>query len=218
MKERASARVETKVATTKVEQLLKIPDHINLNDKIEQRIRDVFNIIDYDIILKELKIEQDSMELKGVFLAEDTYFKSLKPKLDILYKTSEYISLDSQKKVNIESTVISKGVIPLSDIVYKTNSKEYITDELISTERVSEQLNILLPENSILKLVSSTNERINRYNYIVNILVKEPAQFFELIEVINHELYSINISYPINMLRTELGIEIEFNLVFNQPK
>ena len=40
----------------------------------------------------------------------------------------------------------------------------------------------------------------------------------ELIEVINHELYSINISYPINMLRTELGIEIEFNLVFNQPK
>lgn len=218
MKERASARVETKVATTKVEQLLKIPDHINLNDKIEQRIRDVFNIIDYDIILKELKIEQDSMELKGVFLAEDTYFKSLKPKLDILYKTSEYISLDSQKKVNIESTVISKGVIPLSDIVYKTNSKEYITDELISTERVSEQLKILLPENSILKLVSSTNEGINRYNYIVNILVKEPAQFFELIEVINHELYSINISYPINMLRTELGIEIEFNLVFNQPK
>ena len=142
----------------------------------------------------------------------------LKPKLDILYKTSEYISLDSQKKVNIESTVISKGVIPLSDIVYKTNSKEYITDELISTERVSEQLKILLPENSILKLVSSTNEGINRYNYIVNILVKEPAQFFELIEVINHELYSINISYPINMLRTELGIEIEFNLVFNQPK
>ena len=218
MKERASAKVETKVATTKVEQLLKIPDHINLNDKIEQRIRDIFNIIDYDIILKELKIEQDSMELKGVFLAEDTYFKSLKPKLDILYKTSEYISLDSQKKVNIESTVISKGVIPLSDIVYKTNSKEYITDELISTERVSEQLKILLPENSILKLVSSTNDGINRYNYIVNILVKEPAQFFELIEVINHELYSINISYPINMLRTELGIEIEFNLVFNQPK
>ena len=218
MKERASARVETKVATTKVEQLLKIPDHINLNDKIEQRIRDVFNIIDYDIILKELKIEQDSMELKGVFLAEDTYFKSLKPKLDILYKTSEYISLDSQKKVNIESTVISKGVIPLSDIVYKTNSKEYITDELISTERVSEQLKILLPENSILKLISSTSDGINRYNYIVNILVKAPAQFFELIEVINHELYSINISYPINMLRTELGIEIEFNLVFNQPK
>ena len=89
---------------------------------------------------------------------------------------------------------------------------------MIPIERVSEQLKILLPENSILKLISSTDQGIYKYNYIVNILVKEPAQFFELIDVLNNELYSINIAYPLSMIRTESGIEIEFNLAFNQLK
>ena len=48
--------------------------------------------------------------------------------------------------------------------------------------------------------------------------VNEPAQFFELIDVLNNELYSINIAYPLSMIRTESGIEIEFNLAFNQLK
>ena len=83
---------------------------------------------------------------------------------------------------------------------------------------MSEQLKILLPENSILKLASTTDEGIYKYNYNVNILVKEPKQFFDLINILNNELYSINISYPLSMIRTELGIEIEFNLEFNQLK
>ena len=126
--------------------------------------------------------------------------------------------LNNEKKVNIESSLVSKDEIELSNIIYKTNTKEYITDELIPIERVSEQLKILLPENSILKLISSTDQGIYKYNYIVNILVKEPAQFFELIDVLNNELYSINIAYPLSMIRTESGIEIEFNLAFNQLK
>ena len=75
-----------------------------------------------------------------------------------------------------------------------------------------------MPENSIIKLLSSTDNYIIEYNYIVNILVKEPSEFFELINTLNNELYSINLSYPLSMIRTETGIEIEFNLVFNQPK
>ena len=46
----------------------------------------------------------------------------------------------------------------------------------------------------------------------------ELIEFFELINTLNNELYSINLSYPLSMIRTETGIEIEFNLVFNQPK
>jgi hypothetical protein len=195
-----------------------LPDHLSLNDKIEQRVKAIFASIEYDIILKELKLGQNSLELKGIFLKEDTYLKSLKPKLDLLYKTTEYMVLNNEKKVNIESSLVSKDEIELSNIIYKTNTKEYITDELIPIERVSEQLKILLPENSILKLISSTDQGIYKYNYIVNILVKEPAQFFELIDVLNNELYSINIAYPLSMIRTESGIEIEFNLAFNQLK
>ena len=209
---------KTKIETKKIENSKELPDHINLNDKIEQKVRAIFNAIDYDIILSEVNLKENSLELKGIFLKEDTFINSLKPKLDLLYETSEYKLLNNEKKVNIVSTVSSNGEIISDDVIYKTNTKKYIIDELLLAERVSEQLKILLPENSILKLASTTNEGIYKYNYIVNILVKEPKQFFDLIDVLNHELYSINISYPINMLRTELGIEIEFNLEFNQLK
>ena len=202
----------------KIEQKLELPDHININDKIEQRIRAIFNTIEYDIILKELKLEENALELKGIFLKEDTYITSLKPRLELLYKNIEYKALDETKKVNIESSVIAKDIFELKDITYKTNTKKYITDELILVDRVSEQLKILMPENSIIKLLSSTDNYIIEYNYIVNILVKEPSEFFELINTLNNELYSINLSYPLSMIRTETGIEIEFNLVFNQPK
>lgn len=209
---------EKNTETQTLAQMSELPDHLSLNDKIEQRVKAIFASIEYDIILKELKLGQNSLELKGIFLKEDTYLKSLKPKLDLLYKTTEYMVLNNEKKVNIESSLVSKDEIELSNIIYKTNTKEYITDELIPIERVSEQLKILLPENSILKLISSTDQGIYKYNYIVNILVKEPAQFFELIDVLNNELYSINIAYPLSMIRTESGIEIEFNLAFNQLK
>jgi hypothetical protein len=203
---------------TKVEKKVELPDHINLNDKIEQRVKAIFNAISYDIILKELKINQNSLELKGIFLKEDSYLISLKPNLDTLYTTTEYTVLNADKKINIESSVLSKNELELNSITYKTNTRKYITDEFMQIERVSEQLKILMPENSIIKLISSTNDDMVKFNYVVNILVKEPKQFFDLITVLNNELYSINIAYPLSMIRTEIGIEIEFNLVFNQPK
>ena len=75
-----------------------------------------------------------------------------------------------------------------------------------------------MPENAIIKFLSTNTEDITTFKYSINILVKEPREFFKLISILNNELYSINISYPISMLKTEVGIEIEFNLEFNQPK
>ena len=50
-------------------------------------------------------------------------------------------------------------------------------------------------------------------------LVETPAEFFNTVEMLNNELYSINIMYPIMMTKNEDGfLEIEFKLVFNQPK
>jgi hypothetical protein len=53
--------------------------------------------------------------------------------------------------------------------------------------------------------------------YTVNILIREPKEFFNVIELLNNELYSIHISYPLSMVKTPAGIEAEFILVFNQP-
>jgi hypothetical protein len=195
-----------------------LPDHISINDKIEQRVKAVFDAISYDVILKELKLENNLLELKGIFLKNDTYINSLKPNLDKLYQNSEYTALTNDSVINIEGLVISREDILPSNITYKTNSKEYINDEIMQVERVTEQLKILMPSNSIIKLISVNNDSLVKYNYIINILVKEPKEFFDLIGVLNNELYSMYISYPLSMLRTETGIEIEFNLVFNQKK
>jgi hypothetical protein len=49
-------------------------------------------------------------------------------------------------------------------------------------------------------------------------IVPTPKEFFDVFDMLNKELYSINIAYPINMIKTKEGLEVEFNLVFNQAK
>ena len=94
--------------------------------------------------------------------------------------------------------------------------KEYLKDELMSNERVMEQLKIFLPQNALIRYIEEKKESYLKYSYIINILVKEPKEFFALVDSLNEELYSININYPINMIKKDNIIEIEFNLDFNQ--
>ena len=83
--------------------------------------------------------------------------------------------------------------------------------------RVTEQLKILFPSDTIIKFNSSKSEEVTKFYYLVNMLVETPNELFDTIEMLNNELYSINIMYPIRMTKTLNGLEIEFNLVFNQP-
>lgn len=130
---------------------------------------------------------------------------------DIVYSTSS-----SDKKVNIDGVVLARNEIELNK-TYKTYNKEYLTDEFMALDRVTEQLKILMPIDSIIKFnTTASNSTITRFVYSVNILVKDPIEFFDMIGVLNNELYSIHIAYPISMLKTKAGIEIEFALVFNQ--
>jgi hypothetical protein len=193
-----------------------LPDHINLNDRIEQKVKSVFESIPDDVILNELKIDKDVLELKGTFFKEDTFVNSLKPNLNKLYKDIVYSTPSMDKRVNFDGVVLAKEDIDL-DKTFKTFNKEYLTDEFMPLDRVTEQLKILLPLDSIIKYnTTTTNSNITRFIYTVNILVNEPKEFFDMIEVLNNELYSIHISYPLSMLKTDAGIEIESVLVFNQ--
>lgn len=195
-----------------------IPDHVHLNDKIEQRIRTVFSIIPSDVILKEFKLDSENLEMRAILLNDPSITKSFKEALDILYKSTQSELLTPEKKGETEVSINSKTAIGLSNIEYKKFEKEYITDELMSIERVTEQLKILMPENTIIKFVSSSEEGLAVFKFAINILVKEPKEFFNLVNSLNNELYSININYPINMIKTAAGIEVEFNLDFNQLK
>ncbi len=200
----------------KIENVLELPNHINLNDRIEQRIKGVFETIPDDIVLNELKIDKNILELKGNFLRENSFANSLKPNLNKLYKNVVYNPSSTDKKFKIDGVVLAKEDIDLNK-KYKSYDKEYLTDEFMALDRVTEQLKILMPVDSIIKFNATTSSsNITRFMYSVNILVQDPSEFFDMIEVLNNELYSIHISYPISMLKTEAGVEIEFVLVFNQ--
>ena len=200
----------------KIEEVLELPDHLTLNDQIEQRVKSIFDTIPNEVFLNELKIEKNILELKGNFLNEVVFATALKPNLSKLYKDIVYSTSSSDKKVNIDGVVLARNEIELNK-TYKTYNKEYLTDEFMALDRVTEQLKILMPIDSIIKFnTTASNSTITRFVYSVNILVKDPREFFDVIGVLNNELYSIHIAYPISMLKTETGIEIEFVLVFNQ--
>ncbi|MBY0540399.1 MAG: hypothetical protein K2P52_03180 [Campylobacterales bacterium] len=200
----------------KIEDILELPDHLALNDQIEQRVKSIFDSIPNEVYLNELKIEKNILELKGNFLNEVIFATALKPNLNKLYKDVIYSTTSSDKKVNIDGVVLARNEIELNK-TYKTYDKEYLTDEFMALDRVTEQLKILMPIDSIIKFnTTASNSTITRFVYSVNILVKDPKEFFDMIDVLNNELYSIHIAYPISMLKTEAGIEIEFVLVFNQ--
>ncbi|MGA1932908.1 hypothetical protein ACH5BF_09355 [Arcobacter sp. YIC-464] len=213
---------DNKTKEVKVEKNLrsevKLPDHVNKNDKITKRIQAIFESIPYDVILDEMVIDGDALLLKAQFLKDDTFIKSLQPELETLYETIE-VKLDSKEKYFITGTVMAKDLHDLENITYKTYNNRYIVDEFFPISRVTEQLKILMPENAIVKFQSSQNNKVTKFNYLVNLEVSTPTEFFNLIDMINNELYSISISYPISMIRNEEGkIDIEFNVQFNQPQ
>lgn len=200
-----------------IKKFVKLPDHVNLNDKIDKRIKSIFKRIPYDIVLEDLKLEKDSLEINATLLSDDTFIKSVKPALSDIY-TQIDIEVNDDSKSMISGKIKASNALELEDIEYKTYDDKYITDEFLPISRVSEQLKILFPTDTIIKFSSSKNEDITKFYYSVSMLVKSPAEFFNTIKMLNNELYSINIMYPLRMTKTENGLEIEFKLVFNQPK
>ncbi len=200
----------------KIDNVSVLPDHINSNDRIYQKMKLIFDAVSNDVVVNELKIDKDILELKANFLKEDSFSVSLRPNLIKLYK-DVILNTSSDKKVNIPGVVTSRNDIDLK-VSYKTYGKDYLTDEFMPLETVLEQLKILLPVGSSIKLNTTTSSsNITRYMYTVNFIAKEPKEFFDLIDTLNNELYSIHISYPISMVKIKDGIETEFILIFNQP-
>lgn len=210
---------EVKVEKKVVNGMAVLPDHVYRNDIIEQRIKAIFSIIPDDMVLKEMKLNSNDLELKAVLEKENALSKEFRQSFDYIYKSTQSKVLSPEKKENIDALITSKGELDLASIVYKKFEKEYITDELIPLERVTEQLKILMPENTIIKYqTTSEKEGISTFKYTANILVKKPKEFFNLIHTLSNEIYSINVTYPINMIKTAAGLEVEFNLEFNQIK
>lgn len=200
--------------TIKQESIINLPNHIRKNSQIHNQVITIFDMIPYNVLLQELSINKDDSTIIAEFLEKDTYIKDIQPKLLELYKTSEISFKDDKAKI---LTGIIKNDQPKE---FKNSTKhikpKYIIDEFITKERVKEQITALMPKNSIIKYQSKFKSNTITFNYLVNTVINSPVEFFSILEEMNKELYSINISYPINFRKTAEGIEIEFNLQFHQ--
>ncbi|MCG3719368.1 hypothetical protein L5F50_09250, partial [Aliarcobacter butzleri] len=158
-----------------------------------------------------------NLELK-VFSIQEENLNLLNLALNSLYANNESKIITPNAKTNFDAVVVSKNEIEINT-EYDNSTKDYLTDEQFNIESVTEQLKILMPETAIVKYIETIDaKKVEVFSYKVAILITEPNEFFELINKLNEELYSINLKYPISFKRTDNGIEVEFNLEFNQLK
>ncbi|RXJ67175.1 hypothetical protein CRV08_11325 [Halarcobacter ebronensis] len=209
------------VVEVKKEKVIKkpvlLPNHIQSNSIVETRVIKAFESIPYDMVLKELTLDVNSMEMQLNLLNKDSYIKVLEPELKNLYENVD-IEFKESKEAIKEATVKAVSLKDKGIIKTKDYKDIYTENEFMPIISVTEQMKILLPENSVVTFKNSSKEDVIIFSYLVNIVIQKPLEFFEIIDRLNRELYSINISYPINFAKTDAGIEVEFTVEFNQPK
>lgn len=200
-----------------VKKIIKLPDHAKKNTQVEQRVLKAFEIIPYDMVLSELHLEKDSLKLNANLLNKDTFIKVLQPELDKTYKSSKIVFKDEKASI-LEGEITAQELKQKSVVPFKEYNDIYIANEFIPIIRVTEQIKILFPKDTIVTFKSSFKSEVVTFNYLINVVVQSPMEFFEIVNRLNNELYSINISYPVNFIKTEAGIEVEFILQFHQAK
>lgn len=193
-----------------------LPNHIIKNSDVGKRLMSLFDIIPDDVLLKEITLKRNDSIIEATFLKDDIYIKTMKNEILKFYKYSEI------KFEDIDASILNATIYNTERIFDKNPKVEiepkYIKDEFLPQDRVFEQLKAMFPQNGIIKFKSTFNSEVTTFNYLVNIIVDTPLEFFEIIDDMNKELYSMNIDYPVMMRKTIDGIEIEFALQFHQEK
>lgn len=204
-------------SSVKVEKPIDLPNHVEKNSLVEMRVLKSLEMIPYDVVLKELTLEKNLFKMDVNLLNKDTYIKVLQPELLKLYNITD-IQFKETKDPILEATIRAEGLKDKKVTKFKDYKDAYIENEFMPIIRVTEQIKILFPENSIVTFKSNFKSEVVTFNYLVNVVIQKPLEFFEIINRLNNELYSVNISYPVNFVKTEAGIEVEFILQFHQPK
>lgn len=202
-----------------IKKVVKLPNHIEKNEKIEDRVVKLLETIPYDVVLKELYIEINSMKMSVDMLNKDTFIKVIEPQLLNNYSlTNLEIKEEDKEKAVTRAIIEAEGIKNKKTTAFKEYNEVYDANEFMPIITVTEQIKMLFPKDTIVTFKSNFKSQVVTFNYLINVVVKTPMKFFEILESLNNELYSINVSYPISFVKTEAGIEIEFILQFHQPK
>lgn len=205
------------VVKQEIKKKIMLPNHLSLNSDVEFKVLKALEVIPYDVVLTELTVDNDRLLLDINMLNKDTFIKVIKPELQKEYEKID-IEFKESKKPVLKASINVEGFKAKKEQETKEYKEIYLSNEFMSIITVTEQLKMLFPKETRLNFKSSSKNEFVTFDYLVNMLVQSPLEFFKIIEILNNEMYSINIAYPINFVKTEAGIEIEFLLQFHQPK
>ena len=209
---------ESQTTREEVINVINLPDHIEKNTLIENRVLHSLEMIPYDVVLKELLFEKNSLKIDAQLLNKDTFIKVIQPELLKSYKMTNINFEDDNKSVILDGVISAEGLKNKKVVKFKDYRDTYMTNEFMPIITVTEQIKMLFPKDAIVTFKSSFKSEVVTFNYLVNVIIQKPLDFFEIVNTLNNELYSINIYYPLSFVKTEAGIEVEFTLQFHQPK
>lgn len=191
---------------------INMPNHIVENNNILQNIQMLLDVVPYNAVLRELKINKSYSTYIVNFIAKKSSLEDMQSKLLNIYKESNVLLKHKNKA--ILNAIIENNTL-------NTNNKnitfyKYKKDTFLSTSKATEYVKNTLPKNSTIKYISKGIKEYLTYNFTIVSLVKNPKEFFDFIENLDKQKASVTIAYPIVFSKLNKGIEIKYNIKMHQ--
>ena len=194
------------------QQVVKIPDHIQLNNNIIEKLSMFFDLVPYDAILLELSVKKDSSTFVTNFIVDSNSTKQMQEKLFNIYDNSKII-LEHKNKAILSTIISNSGYKHLDKDIKNIEYQEY---KFISIAKFTKYLRSIVKKDSKIKFVSKKRDNYLTYTYSVSSIYDTPKEFFDFIESLNKKDISINVTYPIEFAKIKDKIEVKYNIEFHQ--
>jgi len=195
--------------------IIVLPNHINTNRMMMQNIQMLFDVIPYNTVLQDIEINQKGSTYVANFILNSDSLMDMQTKLKNIYGESKVL-LQHKNKV-IENTIIENtNIKDKYNFTKEILSSKYKIEDLLSTSEAISYVNSLLPKESTIKFTQKENTSFQTYNFDIISKISTPKDFFELIERLNSQKISINVSYPIVFSKTDLNLEVKYKVKLHQ--
>ncbi|PIF04475.1 MAG: hypothetical protein CSA86_01930 [Arcobacter sp.] len=199
------------IDTTKTTFVL-LPNHQQKNTKILQTIQMLFDVVPYDALLKDIEIKDNSSTYVTNFIVDSTSLLDMQSKLNNIYQTSKVLLKHKNNVILntiIENSLLLEQPLPIENI-------EYTKYNFLSIAKVTTYIKKLVIKNSLVQFTNKTKGKYLSYNFSITSKISSPKDFFDFISKINLQKLSVNINYPIVFSKTSEGLEVKYNIQFNQ--
>jgi len=191
-----------------------LPNHKLQNKQKVDLIKKLFSTIDTYSVLREIQIQEDESTFVYSFKNKDSFEKKLQPSLMKIYKNSQNVL--STLKNSVYTAIISNTNL--------INKNDLIKPKLYKPSKEFSYLNKNETKNYLIELLNLKNITLNKTNsskyktfiFSVSSIIKSPQDFFNMIDKINTQYYSISLAYPIEFAKNNDMLKVQFSLKFNQ--